>query len=606
MDIINEIKQNIKFNLNSIYQENIDDFDLDIPPQEELGDYAFPCFALAKKLNKTPASIAKELSDKYKTNQYIGKVKNFGPYLNIFVNNDFIKEAIAEISKNKKFGQSKYGQNKKVLIEFSGPNTNKPQHVGHVRNDCIGQALVNIFKASGHKTTAVNIINDRGIHIVKSMLAWQEFANGETPSSSGIKGDHLVGKYYVKFGQVLKEEAEKYYASKNIKLENLDNLTRKKAEEEFLAQSKWMNKARAILLAWEDNDPQIKQLWKTMNDWVYTGYDKTYHDLGIEFDHLDFESDTYLLGKDIVAEGLKKKVFFKKEDGSVWIDLSSDGLDEKLVLRSDGTSVYITQDLGTAKRRYKKFKFDQAIYVVGNEQEYHFKVLFLILKKLGYAWAKNLYHLSYGMISLPGGKIKSREGKTADADALIATMIDQAKEIINNSTKQKDVSSKALAKDKDIASIVGIGALKFFMLSTNPQKNIIFKPAESISFDGYTGTFIQYTHARISNMLKKATKINDISKIENFNFNKEEKKLVKLLLAFPDTIKNSASNQNPSLVTQYLFDVAKTYNNFYQQHSVLKADDENTKQIRLNISQLTKKVLKDGLALLGIEAPDVM
>ncbi|MFA6605231.1 MAG: arginine--tRNA ligase, partial [Patescibacteria group bacterium] len=559
MDIINEIKQNIKFNLNSIYQENIDDFDLDIPPQEELGDYAFPCFALAKKLNKTPASIAKELSDKYKTNQYIGKVKNFGPYLNIFVNNDFIKEAIAEISKNKKFGQSKYGQNKKVLIEFSGPNTNKPQHVGHVRNDCIGQALVNIFKASGHKTTAVNIINDRGIHIVKSMLAWQEFANGETPSSSGIKGDHLVGKYYVKFGQVLKEEAEKYYASKNIKLENLDNLTRKKAEEEFLAQSKWMNKARAILLAWEDNDPQIKQLWKTMNDWVYTGYDKTYHDLGIEFDHLDFESDTYLLGKDIVAEGLKKKVFFKKEDGSVWIDLSSDGLDEKLVLRSDGTSVYITQDLGTAKRRYKKFKFDQAIYVVGNEQEYHFKVLFLILKKLGYAWAKNLYHLSYGMISLPGGKIKSREGKTADADALIATMIDQAKEIINNSTKQKDVSSKALAKDKDIASIVGIGALKFFMLSTNPQKNIIFKPAESISFDGYTGTFIQYTHAQISNMLKKATKINDISKIENFNFNKEEKKLVKLLLAFPDTIKNSASNQNPSLVTQYLFDVAKTY-----------------------------------------------
>jgi arginyl-tRNA synthetase len=594
MDTIDKIKQDIKSNIQSIYQQKIDDFDLDIPPQADLGDYAFPCFELAKKLSKNPAEVAKDLNEKFSAETYIEKTKNIGPYLNIFVNNDFVKESITEINKNKKFGQNKYGQNKKVLIEFSGPNTNKPQHVGHVRNDCLGQALVNIYKAAGYKTTAVNIINDRGVHIVKSMLAWQEFANGETPESTGMKGDHLVGKYYVKFGQELKKEEEKYYSVKNINLDSLDNLERKKTEEEFLKNSKWMSKARVMLQAWENNDPEVKKLWKTMNDWVYKGYDQTYHDLGIEFDHLDFESDTYLLGKNIIDQGLKNKVFFKRDDGSVWIDLSKDGLDQKLVLRSDGTSVYMTQDLGTAERRHKKFKFDQAIYVVGNEQDYHFKVLFLILKKLGYKWADNLYHLSYGMVSLPGGKMKSREGKTADADDLIATMISTAKKLTTKSNK------------KEIAEIVGLGALKFFMLATNPQKNIVFKPEESISFDGYTGTFIQYTHARISTMLNKADKINNLSKIKDFDFNKEEKKLVKTLLAFTEIIQKSASNQNPSLLTQYLFDLAKTYNNFYQQHSVLQADNENTKQIRINISKLTKQVLKDGLALLGIKSPDMM
>lgn len=611
MNTIDIIKQNIKLNLKSIYQTDISDFDLDFPPQAELGDYAFPCFDLAKKLNKNPIELAKELSNKYQAGPLIEQVKNVGPYLNIFVNNDFIQESLNQISKTKKFGQSKYGQNKKVLIEFSGPNTNKPQHVGHVRNNCIGQSLVNIFKAAGYKTTAVNIINDRGIHIVKSMLAWQEFANGETPESSGIKGDHLVGKYYVKFGQLLKEEEDKYYASKNIKLVDLENLERKKVTEEFLAQSKWMSQARAMLRAWENDDPKVRQLWQTMNNWVYQGYDQTYKNLGIEFDHLDFESDTYLLGKDLVQQGLAKQVFFQKEDGSIWIDLTKDGLDKKIVLRADGTSVYITQDLGTAYRRYKKFKFDQAIYVVGNEQEYHFKVLFLILKKLGFAWAKNLHHLSYGMVALPGGKIKSREGKTADADNLMTTMVDQAKEVMAKAEKKTEglERSRKISSDsqkENIANIVGLGALKFFMLSTNPQKNIIFKPKESISFDGYTGTFIQYTHARISNILKKAGKLTKVSKIKDSKFNKEEKKLVKTLLIFTETIQNSAINQNPSILSQYLFDLAKTYNHFYQQHSVLKADDENTKQIRLNISKLTKNVLKDGLALLGIEAPDMM
>ncbi|OGY93693.1 MAG: arginine--tRNA ligase [Candidatus Komeilibacteria bacterium RIFOXYC1_FULL_37_11] len=603
MDIIDKIKQDIKTNIQAIYQQTIEDFDLDCPPQDELGDYAFSCFNLAKKLSKNPIELAKELATAYQAGPLIKSVKNIGPYLNLFISDDFIRESIIQIGKNKNIGHSNYGQNKKILIEFSGPNTNKPQHVGHVRNNCIGQALVNIYKAAGYKTTAVNIINDRGIHIVKSMLAWQEFGNGETPKSSGVKGDHLVGKYYVKFGQLLKEEEQKYLAEKKISLDKLDNLSRKKVAEEFLANSKWMKKAHTMLQDWENDDPEVCHIWKTMNDWVYAGYDETYKALGIEFDHLDFESDTYLLGKNLVDQGLKKKVFFKKADGSVWIDLTADGLDQKIILRSDGTSVYITQDLGTAEKRYKKFKFDQAIYVVANEQEYHFKVLFLTLAKLGFKWAKNLHHLSYGMVSLPGGKIKSREGKTADADELIATMIRQAQAVMNKAEKKIDSSDEQKA---NIATIVGLGALKFFMLSTNPQKNIIFKPEESISFDGYTGTFIQYTHARIFNMLKKNTKLNNLSELKEVSFNDEEKKLIRSILSFTETVQKAAITYNPSLITQYLFELAKIYNNFYQKHKVLNAPDEKTKQSRLQISQITKKTLKEGLKLLGIEAPEIM
>lgn len=604
MDTIKQIKQNIRSNIQRLYQQDIEDFDLDWPPQDDWGDYAFSCFNLAKKLKQNPHDIAKKLAAEYQDSPLIKKVKNEGPYLNIFISDDFAKQSLIELLKNKKPGQSKFGKNKKILVEFSGPNTNKPQHVGHLRNNCLGQSLVNILRASGFKTTAVNIINDRGIHIVKSMLAWQEFGNGETPQSSGIKGDHLVGKYYVKFGQLLKEEEQKYLAEKKINLDKLDNLSRKKAEEEFLANSKWMKKAHLMLKDWENNDPKIRHIWQTMNDWVYDGYDQTYKALGIEFDHLDFESDTYLLGKNLVDQGLKKKVFFKKDDGSVWIDLGPDGLDQKIILRSDGTSVYITQDLGTAEKRYKKFKFDQAIYVVGNEQEYHFKVLFLTLEKLGFKWAKNLHHLSYGMVSLPGGKIKSREGKTADADDLIETMITEAKKVMAKA--EKKIAGSAEQK-QNIATMVGLGALKFFMLSTNPQKNIVFKPAESISFDGYTGTFIQYTHARIFNLLKKASAIKiSLSKSDALNFNEEEKKIIRHVLNFEQIVQKSATTYNPSLIAQYLFDLAKIYNNFYQKHQVLNATDEKTKQTRLSISKITKQTLKAGLNMLGIEAPDVM
>jgi len=598
------IKQTIAKNIKKKFNLDwpIAEINLNFPPDEKFGDYAFECFSLAKNLKQAPDKIAQQLATDFELDDQLEAVNNAGPYLNLKLNKNFWQASLAEIATAKNFGHSLLGKNQKILIEFSGPNTNKPQHVGHARNNCIGQSLVNIYRACGYKVIPTNIINDRGIHIVKSMLAWQEFGNGETPQSSGTKGDHLVGKYYVKFGQVLAEEKAKYCQEKNIDFTKLDNLTKRKAEDEFLKQSHWMQKARTMLQAWENGDKEIRKLWSKMNSWVYDGYDKTYHDLGVKFEHLDFESENYLLGRDIIKLGLEKKIFYKKEDGSVWVDLSKEGLDEKLLLRNDGTSVYITQDIGTAVKRYKKFKFDKAIYVVANEQEYHFKVLFLTLEKLGYEWAKNLHHLSYGMIDLPDGKIKSREGKTADADDLIAQMIAKATEIMAQAEKKIETTKEAKEK---IAHEVGIGALKFFMISTNPQKNITFVPDESISFDGYTGTFIQYTHARISTLLKKAGNIISFTKLITPEYNEEEKKLIKLLLNFPEVIKNSALDYNPAHLSQYLFNLAKTYNNFYQLHPILNTE-ENSKQLRLHLSQETKKILAEGLKLLGLEAPQTM
>lgn len=600
MEKIHEI---IIKNVKKSFALDIKNISLDTPPNEKLGDYAFACFELAEKLKSNPLKIAEKLSQNFKKNEYIKGVKNVGPYLNIFISDIFVLETLKNISSDKNFGKSKIGKDKKILIEFSGPNTNKPQHVGHVRNDILGQSLVNIYKNCDYKVTAVNIINDRGIHIVKSMLAWQEFAGGETPESTNTKGDHLVGKYYVKFGQVYQEEFSQYLSDKKIDTQNISSQDKKIVLDEFNKQSVWMTKARKMLQAWEANDPEVKKLWSTMNSWVYDGYKKTYSDLGIKFDHVDYESETYLLGKDIVEEGLAKKVFYKNEDNSIWIDLTAEGLDKKIVMRSDGTSVYLTQDLGTAVKRYNKFKFDEAVYVVGNEQDYHFKVLFLILKKLGYDWSENLHHLSYGMVDLPGGKIKSREGKTADADDLIIQTINKAKEVMAEAKKQVIDDNKT--KD-DVAKVVGLGALKFFMLSANPQKNITFIPQESISFDGYTGPFIQYTHARISTMLKKEGKIDSLKKLTGATFNNEERALIKSIAELPKIIENSALSYNPSLLTQYLFSLAKTYNNFYQKHSVLKAPNDSVKQLRLNISLQTKQALKQGLELLGIEAPDSM
>ena len=596
-----KIRKNIRENIINIYKIDIKDIELDIPPQDNMGDYAFSCFSLAKELKKNPLEIAKELKKDYQVSKLIKEVKNIGPYLNIFINSqEFNKISLLEISKNKyqKFSQEK---KKKIMVEFSSPNTNKPQHLGHLRNNVLGQTISNILGAD-NKVIKANLINDRGIHIIKSMLTWQKYGQGETPQSTNIKGDHFVGKYYVKFEQELKKEKDKYFA--NINLKDLNNLERKELELNFLKQSPLMKEAQEILQAWENNDKEIKKLWQKMNSWVYDGFKETYQELNISFDKIYYESDTYKLGKDLIKLGLKKNIFFKKEDNSIWIDLRADGLDEKLVLRGDGTSVYMTQDLGTAVLRQKKYNLDKIIYVVANEQNYHFKVLFLILKKLDFDWFNNLYHLPYGLVNLPDGRMKSREGKVVDGDDIIQEMKDKAQEIMSKANRQ---ISRTKKEEKEIINIVGLGALKFFLLSTNPQKDIIFNPHESISFDGYTGPFIQYTHARISNILKKGKKIKKIKKLDfNITFQKEENKLIKELLNFTTIVQKTALEYNPALLTKYLFDLAKIYNNFYQHHSVLKAENDNLKQIRLNLCLETKRILEKGLELLGIESPELM
>ncbi len=604
MDIQKQLIDQLAKTIGAILGQDVtgDDLKLSAPPQENLGDYALACFVLAKKNNISAPELAKKLAIAWPKNNLFAATQATGPYLNIKMDaNNFSKLVLKEILSNKKFGQNNSGHKQKVLIEFSGPNTNKPQHIGHLRNNCLGQCLVNLHTACAYKVIATNIINDRGIHIIKSMLAWQEFGNGETPKSTGIKGDHLVGKYYVKFGQLLKAEEKEYLVKQKIDLDKLNDLAKRKINDEFLKQSVWMQKAQAMLLLWEKNDPAVKKLWQTMNDWVYAGYKKTYSDLGIKFDHVDYESDTYLLGKDLIALGLKNGVFYKKEDGSVWVDLSKEGFDHKLVLRADGTSVYITQDLGTAQYRYKKFKFTKAIYVVASEQDYHFNILFLILKKLGFDWAENLYHLSYGMVSRPEGKIKSREGKTADADTILLETITRAKDMMAQAEKKSSQQSEQAA----IADTVALGAIKFFMLGTNPQKNIVYDPQNSITLDGYTGPFVQYTHARICTILAKADKVKKINWSE-LKINAEEIKLIKQLVLYPEVIKQSAVEYNPAVLTHYLFDLAKIFNNFYQQHSVLSADNEIQKNFRLNICLSCRQIIADGLEICGIKAPKIM
>ncbi|KKP91656.1 MAG: Arginine-tRNA ligase [Parcubacteria group bacterium GW2011_GWA2_36_10] len=606
MTTLEQIKANLKKQIDLAFQLDwpINQLDLDLPPNENLGDYAFACFELAKFLKQNPVEVAKTLSEKFQADDLISQVEFAGPYLNLkLATENFVKNALAEINSQTNFGYHDFGKKQKIMIEFSGPNTNKPQHLGHVRNDILGQTLVNLYRACDFEVIPVNIINDRGIHIIKSMLAWQKWANNETPETSQTKGDHFVGIYYVMFEQALKAEKNEYLAKNKLDYQKLEELAQRKVDNEFLAQSPLMQAAHAMLIKWEANDPAVRDLWKTMNNWVYAGFAETYKNLGVSFDKVYYESETYLLGKDLVKIGLEKNVFFKKEDGSIWIDLTADKLDEKLVLRADGTSVYITQDLGTAKNRFDEFEFDKMIYVVANEQNYHFQVLFLTLKKLGFAWAENLHHLAYGMVNLPDGKMKSREGNVVDADNLIIEMEEKAKVIISQAEKQ---ISHDQASIEEISQTVGLGALKFFILGVNPQKDMIFDPQASISFDGYTGPFVQYTHARIQNILNKANKKIDYNFSLDFKIEVSEKKLAKILLNFPETIKKSALEYNPSLVTQYLFELAKTFNNFYQLHSVLQTENKNQQNFRLNLCQVSAKVLKTGLGFLGIQAPDKM
>ncbi|MGN8068943.1 arginine--tRNA ligase [Mucilaginibacter sp. 22184] len=477
----------------------------------------------------------------------------------------------------------------KVMVEYSSPNTNKPLHLGHIRNNLLGYSVAQILGAAGYEVVKANLVNDRGIHICKSMLAWQMFGNGETPESSGMKGDHLVGKYYVLFDKAYKTQIEE------LKAEG-------QSEDEAKKNAPVIKEAQQMLQKWEAGDSEVINLWKTMNGWVYAGFAETYKQLGVDFDKYYYESNTYLLGKDIIEEGLEKGVFFKKTDGSVWIDLTSDGLDEKLVLRSDGTSVYITQDLGTAQLKYNDFHMDKSIYVVGNEQDYHFKVLFLILRKLGKAGADGLFHLSYGMVDLPSGKMKSREGTVVDADDLMAEMEATAKEQTEAMGKVDGFSE---ADKLQLYHTIGMGALKYFLLKVDPKKRLLFDPNESVDFQGHTGPFIQYTHARIKSVLSRANyEVN--TKIEVTELAGVERDLIVLLNQFPDVINTAANDYSPAVIANYVYELAKVYNKFYHEKSIIQAEDEISKQFRLQLSASSAKVISKAMNLLGIDVPERM
>jgi len=509
-------------------------------------------------------------------------------FLNISLADSYwINQLYTEISSDK-FAVSE-PNGKKVMVEYSSPNTNKPLHLGHVRNNLLGFSVAEILGAAGYEVIKANLVNDRGIHICKSMLAWQKFGNGETPESSGMKGDHLVGKYYVVFDKEYKKQIEELKAAGQT-------------EDEAKKNAPVIKEAQEMLLKWEAGDEAVIDLWKTMNKWVYTGFAETYRKMGVTFDKFYYESDTYLLGKDIIEEGLEKRVFFKKDDGSVWIDLTADGLDEKLVLRSDGTSVYITQDMGTAQLKYNDFHMDKSIYVVGNEQDYHFKVLFLILQKLGKTGADGLFHLSYGMVDLPSGKMKSREGTVVDADDLMDGMEEAAKQQALEIGKMDSFSE---IEKEHLYHLIGMGALKYFLLKVDPKKRILFNPEESIELQGHTGPFIQYTHARIKSVLSKANFKNGTA--GNYSaLEPVERDIIVLLTQFPEIIKTAAETYSPAIVANYVYELAKTYNKFYQDTPILKVDDENVKQLRLQLSAATAKAISKAMKLLGIEVPERM
>lgn len=478
----------------------------------------------------------------------------------------------------------------KVMVEYSSPNTNKPLHLGHVRNNLLGYSVAELLKADGFEVFKVNLVNDRGIHICKSMLAWEKWGNNETPESSGLKGDHLVGKYYVIFDKEYKKEID------TLKGEG-------QSEDEAKKNAPLIKEAQHMLLKWEAGDEAVIALWKKMNGWVYDGFEISYKNLGVDFDKYYYESNTYLLGKDTVDEGLAKGVFFKKEDGSVWIDLTADGLDQKLVLRADGTSVYITQDLGTAQMKYDDFKMDQSIYVVGNEQDYHFKVLFLILEKLGKSWAKGLFHLSYGMVDLPSGKMKSREGTVVDADDLVAEMVETAKQKTETLGKNNDFSDQ---EKNELYTNIGLGALKYFLLKVEPKKRLLFDPSESIDFQGNTGPFIQYTHARIKSLLSKAG-YQSAPSGGHGALNPTELEMIMLLAKYPSELSNAAKAYSPAFLANYLYELAKLFNKFYHEvPPIVKEENAALKQHRLNICRLTADVLKAGTKILGIQVPERM
>ena len=591
MSIQNLIEIKVKEGFLALYNLEIPTVEFQGTRKEFEGDITVVVFPLLRYKKGNPVQIGEDLGKYIVKN--ITEITNYNVvkgFLNLVVADSFYVDFFNSIYANATYGFVSPQENEKaIMVEYSSPNTNKPLHLGHVRNNLLGYSVAEILKASGKKVYKTQIINDRGIHICKSMLAWEKFGNGETPESTGLKGDKLVGNYYVKFDQEYKKEISQL-------------ISEGKTEEEAKKHAPIIIEAQQMLLKWEAGDEHVVSLWKEMNSWVYKGFDVTYKNMGVDFDTLYYESNTYLLGKDFVAQGIEKGVFYKKEDGSVWCDLTEDGLDEKIVLRSDGTAVYMTQDIGTAIQRVKDYTdVGGMVYTVGNEQDYHFQVLFLILKKLGFDWANQLHHLSYGMVDLPSGKMKSREGTVVDADDLMIEMTSTAEEISEELGKLDGYSD---VEKQDLHKKIGLGALKYFVLKVDPKKRILFDPKSSVDFQGNTGPFIQYTYARIQSIIRKADF--DYSKAVIIELHEKEKELLKQLELFPEIIQHSAANYSPALIANYTYDLVKEFNSFYQNVSILGEEDKNKKTFRVQLAKKVADTIKLTFSLLGIEVPERM
>lgn len=591
--IINTCRLAIK----KLYDADISEDQISIQKtrKEFIGNFTLVVFPFLRFSKKSPDATAGEIGNYLKNS--LDEIEDFNVikgFLNLSLSHKYRINFFKEINSNKNYGlKSKSENSKKIVLEYSSPNTNKPLHLGHIRNNLLGWSVAKIIEANGDKAIKVNLVNDRGIHICKSMLAWKKLAEGKTPENSGKKGDHFVGDYYVAFDKEYKKQ--------------ISELVEKgMSENDAKNHAEWMKEARVMLQEWEQGNEKVRDLWKIMNDWVYKGFDETYKKLGISFDKIYYESETYLKGKEIILDALKKGILKQKKDGTVFIDLKAEGLDEKVLLRSDGTALYMTQDIGTAIIRYNDFKFNEAAYVVGNEQDYHFKVLKIVLQKLGFDWAKNISHISYGMVELPNGKMKSREGTVVDADDLIDEMIQTAKEKSEELGKLEGYSEE---EKNNIFLIIALGALKYFILKVDAKKNMTFNPDESIDFNGNTGPFIQYTYVRINSMITKAKE----QGIENFydfkdisKLNEQEASLLNILYDFQDIVKEAGEKRNPSVIANYVYDTAKEYNRFYHENVVLKEDDINLKKFRLSLSAKTAEIIKTSLDMLGIEVPERM
>ena len=599
MEIAKKIVSAVKAGIQELYGAEVPETMIQLQetrPEFE-GQLTLVVFPFLKTSKKKPEDTAQEIGAFLKS-QLPEVVQDFNVikgFLNLTIQPSQWINLLLEIQQQEHFGFTPVTENSPlVMIEYSSPNTNKPLHLGHVRNNLLGWALANVMQANGNKVVKTNIVNDRGIHICKSMLAWQYFGNGETPESSNKKGDHLIGDYYVAF--------DKHYRQQIKGL-----MEQGMSEEEAKQEAPLIKEAHEMLVKWEQNDPEVRALWKRMNDWVYEGFDETYKALGVGFDKIYYESDTYLEGREKVEEGLEKGLFYRREDGSVWADLTAEGLDEKLLLRSDGTSVYMTQDIGTAKLRFQDFPIDKMIYVVGNEQNYHFQVLSILLDKLGFKWGKDLVHFSYGMVELPNGKMKSREGTVVDADDLIANMIADAGQM--SADKVSKLENITPEEAQEIARIVGMGALKYFILKVDARKNMLFNPEESIDFNGNTGPFIQYTYARIRSILRKAAEQGIAipqTLASDIELSKKEISLIQHLQDFALAVRQAGQDYNPSCIANYCYELVKEYNQFYHDFSILREEDENKKLLRIVLSAAVSQVIKDGMGLLGIEMPERM